>query len=147
MRDFEDLALDEVKEAGPKRVLREEIIAFARQFDPQPFHLDDAAGKATHFGGLVASGWHTAAMGHRLLVDHILQDTASMGSPGVDELRWMKPVRPDDLLTLRATLLEKTPSRSKPDRGSTRWLLELRNQHGQVVMACKALALFARRPA
>ena len=147
MRYFEDLELGEVREAGPKQVLREEIIAFAKQFDPQPFHLDEAAGQAMHFGGLVASGWHTAAMAHRLLVEFILNDTASLGSPGVDELRWLKPVRPGDALSLRMTLLEKTPSRSRPERGSTRWSLELLNQHGELVMSSKGLAMFGRRPA
>jgi acyl dehydratase len=136
-----------VRELGPYVVTREEIMEFARRYDPQPFHLDEEAGRAMHFGGLVASGWHTAAIAHRLLIEGALKETASLGSPGLDELRWLKPVRPGDALTLRIEVLELMPSRSKPDRGSIRWRFELRNQHGETVMSHRPLAMFARRPA
>lgn len=147
MRYFDDFQPGDTFEYGPATITREEILAFARQFDPQPFHLSDEAGAATHFGGLVASGWHTASVGHRLLVDGLLHDAASQGSPGVDELRWLKPVRPGDVLTLRMTVVEATPSRSRPDRGAIVWTSELRNQHGEVVMTLRGVGLFGRRPA
>ena len=146
MRYFEDFEPGQVSEAGPYVVSREEIIDFARRFDPQPFHLDEEAGRAMHFGGLVASGWHTAALSHKLLVEGMLKDAASLGSPGVDELRWLKPVRPGDALTLRMEVLELLPSRSKPDRGSIRCLFSLRNQHGDTVMSQRGIGMFARRP-
>ena len=146
MRYFEDFEPGQAREAGPYVVTREEIISFARQFDPQPFHLDEEAGRATHFGGLVASGWHTAAISHKLLVQGLLADAASLGSPGVDELRWLKPVRPGDALTLRMEVLELLPSRSRPERGSVRCLFSLRNQHGETVMTQRGIGMFGRRP-
>jgi acyl dehydratase len=146
MRYFDDFQPGEVHESGPYVVSREEILAFARQFDPQPFHLDEEAGRRSIFGGIIASGWHTASICHRMLVEGMLKDTASMGSPGVDELRWLKPVRPGDALTLRVEVLSTTPSRSKPDRGSLRCRFEVRNQQGEVVMTELATALFGRRP-
>lgn len=146
MRYLEDFQVGQVEETGGYVVTREEILDFARRYDPQPFHLDDAAGAATHFGGLVASGWHTAAVGHRLLVDGLLKDTASLGSPGVDELRWLKPVRPGDTLRLRAECLEVKPSRSRPDMGSVRWRFELRNQAGEPVLSQIGIGLLQRRP-
>jgi acyl dehydratase len=145
MRYFEDFEPGQASETGPYVVSREEIIAFAKAYDPQPFHLDDEAGRATHFGGLVASGWHTAAIGHRLLVQGMLNDAASLGSPGVDELRWLKPVRPGDALTLRMEVLELLPSKSRPERGSVRCLFSLRNQHGETVMTQRGIGMFARR--
>ena len=146
MRYLEDFQVGQVEETGSYVVSREEILDFARKSDPQPFHLDDAAGAATHFGGLVASGWHTAAVGHRLLVDGLLRDTASLGSPGVDELRWLKPVRPGDTLRLRAECLEVKPSRSRPDMGAVRWRFELRNQDGEAVLSQIGIGLLQRRP-
>lgn len=147
MKTFDDFQIGDAFEAGPYVVSREEIIDFARRFDPQPFHLDDEAGRATHFGGLVASGWHTAAIGHRLMTEHVLNDTVSLGSPGVDELRWLRPVRPGDALTLRIEITELIPSRSKPDRGVAKMRGELRNQHGEVVMSQIGMGMFGRRPA
>jgi acyl dehydratase len=147
MRYFEDFTPGQVIELGARPITRDEIVAFARQFDPQPFHTDDEAAKATIFGGLIASGWHTAAITMRLLYDGLVHDTASLGSPGVDELRWVKPVRPGDTLSARLTVLECVPSRSKPDRGLVRSLLELCNQHGDVVVTSKGMSLFGRRPA
>ncbi|HLL54719.1 MAG TPA: MaoC family dehydratase [Myxococcaceae bacterium] len=147
MRYWEDFQAGQVEELGSKVITREEIIAFAREFDPQPFHLDEEEAKRTYFGGLVASGWHTCAIAMRLLVDSWKGQVASLGSPGMDELRWVKPVRPGDTLFLRTTVLETAASRSKPDRGSIRVQHEMRNQHGDVVMTMKGWGMMARRPA
>lgn len=135
-----------MSEHGPHVVSREEIIAFATQFDPQPFHLSDEAARDSIFGGLVASGWHTASLCHRLLVDSFLGQTSSMGSPGLDELRWLKPVRPGDTLHVRVEVVSATPSRSKPDRGAIKLRMEVRNQKDEVVMTELANVLFGRRP-
>jgi len=147
MRYFEDFQVGQVHEAGPHKVTREEILAFAQQYDPQSFHLDDEAGRRTIYGGIIASGWHTAAISHRLLVDCILKDSAGLGSPGVDELRWIRPVRPDDALSLRVEVVELIPSRTKRDRGAIRCRLELRNQQGEGVMTLNAISMFSRREA
>jgi acyl dehydratase len=144
---FEDFPPGDVRESPARTVTRDEIIAFAREFDPQPFHTDEAAAKHTVFQGLIASGWHTAAIYMRLMWETFLKDTASLGSPGVDEVRWLKPVRPGDTLRVRFTVLEALPSRSKPDRGIVRSLSEVFNQHGEVVMTMRGLGLFGRRPA
>ena len=146
MRYFEDFSPGEVIELGRRTVTREEIVAFARQFDPQPFHLDDEAARNSVYGGLLASGWHTGAISMRLLCDGLLHDTVSLGSPGFDELRWLKPVRPGDTLSGRMTVVECVPSRSKPDRGVVRSVIELRNQHGDVVLSLRGLSLFGCRP-
>ena len=147
MHYFEDFTPGQVIELGSHTITRDEIIAFAKQFDPQPFHLDDEAAKKTIYGVLIASGWHTGAISMRLLYDGLVNDTVSLGSPGVDELRWVKPVRPGDTLSARVTVLECIPSRSKPDRGIVRSAVEMRNQHGEVVVTSKGLSLFGRRPA
>ncbi|MFP2905877.1 MaoC family dehydratase [Pyxidicoccus sp. 3LFB2] len=146
MRYFDDFQPGEVGEHGPYVVSREEIIAFAKQFDPQPFHLSDEGGREGIFGGLIASGWHTASICHKLLVEGLLGKTASLGSPGVDELRWLRPVRPGDALSVRTEVISLTPSRSKPDRGAIKFRFEVRNQQGEVVMTEIANALFSRRP-
>jgi len=146
MRYFDDFQPGEASEAGPYVVSREEIIAFAKQFDPQPFHLSDEGGREGIFGGLIASGWHTASICHKLAVENLLSKTASLGSPGLDELRWLRPVRPGDALTARFEVLSTTPSRSKPDRGAIKFRFEVRNQNGEVVMTEVANALFARKP-
>lgn len=143
---FDDFQDGQVIELGSYQVPREEIIAFARQFDPQPFHIDEEAARRSIFGGIIASGWHTASICHRLLVQGLLTTSASMGSPGLDELRWLLPVRPDDVISPRAEVLSVTPSRSKPDRGAIKFRMEVRNQKGEVVMTEIATALFARRP-
>jgi len=147
LRHFEDFGPGDVIELGSRRITRESIIAFAKEFDPQVFHVDEEAAKQTIFGGLLASGWHTGSLLMRLLHDGLLSHTASLGSPGIDELRWVKPVRPGDTLSGRMTVLESIPSRSKPDRGMVRSLMELRNQHGEVVLTVKGLSLLGRRPA
>lgn len=143
---FEDFAVGQRIEMGPREVGLDEIVRFARRFDPQPFHLDEEAGRASLFGGLVASGWQTAAICMRMMVDGYLNRAASMGSPGVDELRWIKPVRPGDRLRLTMIVTEILPSRSKPDRGVVKSLHELRNQNGELVMTMKGLGMYARRP-
>ena len=147
MRYFEDFAPGDVIELGSRTLTKDSIVAFAREFDPQPFHTDEAAAARSIFGGLLASGWHTGSLAMRLLYDGLLKDTASLGSPGIDELRWLKPVRPGDTLSLRMTILEAVPSRTKPDRGLVRSLMEMRNQHGEVVLTIRGLSLLGRRPA
>ena len=145
MRYFEDFQPGEVIETGSYVVPREEIIAFAQQFDPQPFHIDEEAARRSIFGGIIASGWHTASISHRLFVEGLLRTSSSMGSPGLDELRWLLPVRPGDELSARVEVLSTTPSRSKPDRGAIKFRLEVHNQKGEVVMTELATGLFARR--
>ncbi|CAM3664912.1 MaoC family dehydratase [Corallococcus sp. ZKHCc1 1396] len=146
MRYFDDFPIGEILELGPYGVTREEILAFANQFDPQPFHVDEVAAGQSIYGGIIASGWHTASICHKLLVQGLLSTSASMGSPGLDELRWKKPVRPGDTLKVRVETLETRPSTSKPDRGAIKFRFEVVNQHGDVVMTEIANALFARRP-
>jgi acyl dehydratase len=147
VRYLEDFTPGHILEAGPRPVSAAEIIAFAKQFDPQDIHLDIEAAKKSEFGGLVASGWHTIAMCMRLIFDGQLHDAASLGSPGIDELRWLKPVRPGDVLRLRVRVAEVTPSRSKPDRGAIRAEFTLSNQDGEPVLTMKAVQMFYRRPA
>jgi acyl dehydratase len=145
-RYFEDFAVGQTFEAGRVTVGEAEIIAFARQYDPQPFHIDPDAARASIYDGLIASGWHTAALSMRLLVDAIFADTAGMGSPGVDELRWLRPVRPGDTLGVRLTILEARGSSSKPDRGIIRFRVETQNQAGELVMRMTGAGFIARRP-
>lgn len=146
-RYFEDYPPGAVYEFGSISVTAEEIMDFARHYDPQYFHLDPKRAEQGPFGGLAASGWHTAAMMMRMFADHYLSSAASLGSPGVDELRWTRPVRPGDTLSLRVTTLEATPSRSKPDRGLLRILMEVLNQRREVVMSVRAMCIALRRPA
>ncbi len=147
MRGYlEDLEVGRTVEVGQVTVTAEEIVAFARQFDPQPFHTDEAAARGSPFGGLIASGWHTASLCMRLVVERLIDPVTTLGSPGVDELRWLRPVRPGDTLTLHVTVLEATPSRSKPDRGIGRFRYELSNQRGESVMTMVALGMIRRRP-
>ena len=146
MRYWEDIKAGEVIELGSCTVTKEAMVAFAREFDPQPFHTDEETAKRTIWGGLIASGWHTGSMLMRLFYDGFLKDTVSLGSPGIDELKWNKPVRPGDTLSGRLTILDTAPSRSKPDRGIVRSQMEVLNQHGEVVMSTKGVNFFARRP-
>ena len=147
VRYWEDFKPGQVIELGRRTIDKDSILAFAREFDPQPFHTDEEAARHTIFGGLIASGWHTGSLSMRLFYDGLIKDVVSLGSPGFDELRWVKPVRPGDTLSARFTVLECVASRSKPDRGVIRALLETRNQHGEVVMTITAVNLFGRRPA
>ncbi|HEU4561185.1 MAG TPA: MaoC family dehydratase [Longimicrobium sp.] len=146
-RWFEDYEPDSVHESGSIRVEEDEVLAFGRRFDPQVFHTDPEAARGTEYGGLIASGWHTAALMMRLYSDHYLSRVATLVSPGLDELRWLLPVRPGDELSLRVTVIEARRSRSKPDRGIVRSAIEVLNQRGEVVMTCTAMNFFLRRPA
>jgi acyl dehydratase len=131
---------------GARTVTAEEIVAFAREYDPQAFHLSEEGGRATPYGGLIASGWHTAALTMRMLADHAVS-RHGLGSPGLDELRWIKPVRPRDTLSVRVTVLEARRSRSKPDRGLVRQRVETLNQNGEVVMLWTGTVLVRCREA
>jgi acyl dehydratase len=144
-RYFEDYVPGAVYEYGRIPVTEAEIIEFARRFDPQYLHVDPQAAANGRFGGLIASGWHTGAMMMRLFADNFLSKVASLASPGIDELRWLKPVRPGDVLRIRVTVLEATPSRSRPDRGMVRTLVEVLNQQGDVVMSLKPMNIIACR--
>lgn len=145
-RWFEDYVPGSVHEFGSLRVEEAEVVAFARRFDPQTFHTSEEAARETEYGGLIASGWHTAAMMMRLYAEHYLPREATLVSPGVDELRWTRPVRPGDELSIRVTVLEARPSRSRPDRGIVRSHVEVLNQRREVVMTLTAANFFLRRP-
>jgi acyl dehydratase len=142
---WEDLLPGSERDLGTITPTREEIIAFASQFDPQPFHLDDAAGEASVFGGLCASGWHTCAMAMRLMVTNFLSQTSSLGSPGLENIRWTKPVYPGDTLRLQSSVLEIKPMGRRPDVGMTRNLWEMFNQHGDLVLRMEGWGMFRRR--
>lgn len=146
IRYFEDMVVGDTLETASVTVTEQEIIEFAERYDPQSFHVDRGAAKQSIYGGLIASGWHSAAVAMRLMVDAGVQ-SAGMGSPGIDELRWIKPMRPGDTLRVRWTLVEARRSRSKPDRGLTRSKCELINQNGEVIMAYTALGFVKCRPA
>ena len=142
---FEDLTPGRVFELGSVEVTEDEIIEFATRYDPQPFHIDPAAAAETMFGGIIASGWHTCSMCMRLLVDGLLSDSTSLGSPGMEQIRWTAPVRPGDRLSARSTVEEARPSSSKPDRGTVTMLTEMLNQDGVVVMTMRGMGMYARR--
>ena len=144
-RYFEDYIAGSMHEYGSIAVEQEEIISFAERFDPQVFHTDPEGAKKTIFEGLIASGWHTCGLMMRLFTHHFLPKAASLGSPGVDELRWNKPVRAGDELSIRVTVMETKRSRSKPDRGIVHSLIEVMNQNDDVVMSMKAVNLFLCR--
>src|SRR5215210_2059874 len=143
---FEDFEAGQVIELGSHEVSEEEILDFARRWDPQPFHVDPAAARDSVFGGLIASGWHTGAMWMRLYVDSLLGAASSRGSPGVEELRWLAPVRPGDTLSGRLTVLGTTPSERLADRGTVRIRGEMVNQDGVTVMSMVSRGHFGRRP-
>lgn len=143
---FEDFVVGTTVAVGSYRITEEEIIAFATQFDPQPFHVDKAAAAHSIFGGIVASGWHICCIMMRLLVDNVVTNSASLGSPGMDEVRWIKPVRGGDTLSMTTTILEVKPSTSKADRGVVWIEWRATNQHGELVTTVKAMGMFLRRP-
>jgi acyl dehydratase len=145
-RWFEDYVAGSVHEFGPIVVDQDEVIAFARKYDPQTMHVDPVRATQGAFGGLIASGWHTAGMMMRVIVDNYLSSVASIASPGIDELRWTAPVRPGDRLTLRITVLEAKLSRSKPDRGMVVSQIEAINQDGASVCSMRAMNLMRVRP-
>jgi acyl dehydratase len=144
---FEDFHPGQEIDLGTRSVTEEEIIAFARQFDPQPFHIDHDAAAGSIFGGVIASGWHTCSMMMRMVVDGLMARSASMGSPGVDSVRWLRPVRPGDTLHVRYLTQDVRASNSRPDRGVvwSKWVAT--NQHGEEVCTIECMGMFARRPA
>ncbi len=143
---FEDLEPGTTAKFGRYQVTREEVIEFASKYDPQPFHLSDEAAAQTHFGRISASGWHTCAMVMRMMVDNITErKQAGLGSPGLDELRWLRPVYPGDTLRVETTLIDKTPSRSRPEMGSFRSQVKVFNQDDVLVAAMKSIGLIRRR--
>jgi acyl dehydratase len=144
-RFFEDYVPGASAVFGPISMTDADIIEFALRYDPQPIHADPVAAFAGPFGGLIASGWHTVALVMRVLVENFLAREAALASPGVDELRWLKPVRPGDALQVRVTVLAASRSRSKPDRGLVRTSIETVNQRGEVVMSMTAMNLFKCR--
>lgn len=148
MRYFEDLEVGAETDFGSYEVTREEVLDFARKYDPQPFHLSDEAAAKTHFGRLAASGWHTCAMTMAVIVAHMSsgEGQAGLGSPGVDELRWLKPVYPGDTLHVRGKIVEKTPSRSKPHLGTFRTETTVTNQDDVPVMRMTSIVLILKRP-
>lgn len=146
MIHYEDLVVGETERFGAYAVTREEVIEFASKYDPQPFHLSDDAAAQTYFGKLSASGWHTAAMTMRMMVDNFTEKRrASLGSPGIDELRWLKPVYPGDTLSVESELVEKRSSKSRPEMGIMRARSTTFNQHGDAVMTLISNGLIAVR--
>ena len=144
-RYLEDFIEGAVHAFGPVTITEEEIVAFGEKFDPQLFHTNPEGAKETAYGGLIASGWHTCSLFMRLFVEYYLPGPASLGSPGVDELRWLKPVRPGDELTLRITVHKVKPSRSKPDRGVLFSFCEMLNRESEVVATMMAMNLIKYR--
>ena len=142
---WEDMEIGEVRDLGSLWPTKDEIIPFARQFDPQPFHLSEAAGQASVFGGLSASGWHTCAMAMRLMVTNFLCESSSLGSPGLESLKWTKPVYPGDVLRLQHTVTEKRPMSKRPDVGLVRTVWEMLNQHGDKVLHMDGYGMLRRR--
>ena len=146
-RYFDDYVEGDVHRFGSVLVDGDEIVVFAKLYDPQTFHTDPEAAKETQFGGLIASGWHTCGLMMRLYAEHYLTHVASFASPGLDELRWLKPVRPGDRLSVRVTVLKAAPSKSKPDRGAVTSFIEVFNQADEAVMTLKVVNIIARRTA
>jgi acyl dehydratase len=142
---FEDFFPGQEIDLGTRGVTEEEIIAFAREFDPQPFHVDHDAAAKSIYGGVIASGWHTCSMMMRMVVDGLMAKASSMGSPGLDGVRWLAPVRAGDLLNVRYQTVQVKASASKPDRGVvwSKWVAI--NQHGETVCTVEGMALFKRR--
>jgi len=144
---WEDLKEAGTVDIGSHTFTEEDIIAFARQFDPQPFHIDPEAAKKSFFKGLIASGWHTCSVGMRLMVDKYVNRSASLGSPGLDNIRWLAPVRAGDTISYRRVILAARPSETKPEIGLLQSRSEAVNQRGEVVMTMEGWAMFRRRPA
>jgi acyl dehydratase len=142
---WEDFTVGQTRTFGHHEVSREAVLDFASRFDPQPFHLDDAAAAASLFGRLAASGWHTCAMAMRMMCDGYLLESSSLGSPGMESLKWLRPVYPGDVLHLRMTILESRPLASRPTVGLVRSGYEVVNQHGESVMSMDGYGMFGRR--
>lgn len=146
-RWFEDYVPGETFEFGDYPVTENEIVSFASRYDPQSFHVDPVAARESPYGGLIASGWMTAAVVMKMMCAHFISAVSALGSPGVDNLRWLRPVRPGDRLRVRVTILETRPSTSKPDRGTVNLRQEAINQDGDVVMSLEGRSMHRRRPA
>ncbi len=144
---WEDFETGERKNIGSVVVDKDEVVKFASRYDPQPFHVDEAAAKQSIYGGLIASGWHTCAMVMRLMCDSYLLESASLGSPGIENVRWLRPVRPGDQLTAYRTIEETRLSTSRPDRGIVKTLWEVENQKGELVLTMSGIQFFLRRNA
>jgi acyl dehydratase len=144
---WEDFKVGDTASIGERVVDRDEVIAFATAYDPQPFHIDEAAAEQSMFKGLIASGWHTVAMTMRMMCDAYLNRSASLGSPGVDNVRWLKPVRPGDTISGRRVVLETRASQSRPDMGVVKMRWEISNQKGELVMTMEGYGMFKRREA
>ena len=144
---WEDFKVGERSEMGRHTFGEEEIVAFARQFDPQPFHLDAQAAKATPFGGLIASGWHTCAVGMRLMVDQYIGRTVSLGSPGIEDIRWLRPVRAGDTLTYSRIVTGSRASTTRAGVGLVKHRWEAVNQSGETVLTMEGWGMYGRRPA
>ena len=142
---WEDFHPGRVFEHGPRRLPRDEMVAYAAEFDPQPMHLDEAAARQTMLGGLAASGWYLCCVLMRMCADAFVLDSSSMGAPGVDEVKWLKPVRPEEELRLRATVLDARASKSRPDMGFVRFEFDLFNAAGEKVMALTTSLMLGRR--
>jgi len=142
---WEDLTAGRVFETATRALSEEDIVRFAREYDPQSYHTDAEAARSTPFGGLIASGWQTCSVTMRLMCDGYLLETSCVGSPGLEELRWLKPVRPGDALRLKTTVIESTPSSKQPNRGTVLFLWETLNQRGEVVLSMRGRQLFLRR--
>lgn len=142
---WEDFAPGQVREHGARSLSEDEIIAFASQWDPQRYHVDPEAAKATPFGGLIASGWQSCCVAMRLMCDAYLNESSCVGSPGIDELRFLRPVRPGDLLRFRATVLESTPSRTQATRGTVTFRWELLNQKDEVALSMIGRQMYLKR--
>jgi acyl dehydratase len=142
---WEDFSPGQVAEYGPRLVTREEIVAFAAEFDPQSMHLDEDAARARMLGSLAASGWHSCCLLMRMICDGFILESASMGSNAVDEVKWLKPLRPEDTITLRATVLETRASKSRPEMGLIRFLYEMVNQNGECLMTLNTPMMMGRR--
>jgi acyl dehydratase len=143
---FEDVQVGETQRFGRYEVTRDEIIEYARQFDPQPFHMDEAAAKASMFGGLIASGWHTGAMLIRMINDHAIPGAATTGALGFDDLKWLKPVRPGDVLSVETRVIDKIESRSRSEIGVVKIESQVLDQRAEVKMSLISLVLYRRRP-
>ncbi|TNE39578.1 MAG: MaoC family dehydratase [Alphaproteobacteria bacterium] len=143
---FEDVSIGDKTSYGSKKVTREEILDFARKYDPQPFHIDEEAARKSIYGGLIASGWHTAAMLMRMMVDCMVNKRAGLGSPGFDNLRWIHPVRPGDELRFESVVIETRKSTSRPDMGIIRADVRLFNQKDELVLTMKSTGMMQARP-
>jgi acyl dehydratase len=144
-RHWEDFQPGQVTEHGPRLITREEIIAFAAEFDPQPMHLDEDAASASMLGGLAASGWHTCCIAMRMISDGVLDGTSFMGAPGVEEVRWLAPVRPGEEIRLRLTILETRASRSRPDMGFVKFGYQVFGPGERLLMTLTVIPMFGRR--